>query len=108
MKIFHVATDGDVAAARASGRYACSTLESEGFIHCCSAEQLPGVVERYYQEEDELALLTVDVARLGVEIRDENTVGGVEMFPHVYGPIPLTAVVEITRFGPGSAARAAL
>ena len=45
---YHIAHADDVANCERQKQYTCSSLQSEGFIHCCLAEQLPGVIERYY------------------------------------------------------------
>ena len=39
-------------------------------------------------------LLTVDTAKVPSQVIAENTGGGIELFPHVYGPIPADAVVS--------------
>lgn len=65
------------------------TLEEEGFIHCSYADQVAGVLQRYYADVAEpMLLLRVDPALVGAEIVVENG------FPHVYGPLPLVAVVD--------------
>jgi len=107
-RVLHVALSADYARARDSGRYRCSSLVDEGFIHCCDPDQLAGVVDRYYADVDDLVLLVVDPAALDVELRRENAGGGEELFPHVYGPILLEAVRETRPFDLGSPARIAL
>ncbi len=52
-----------------------------------------GGADRHYAGRAGLVLLAVDEARLHATLRRENTSGGTELFPHVYGPIPLAAVV---------------
>lgn len=93
--LYHITTRDLVDDAQALGIYHCPSLMDEGFIHCCQFDQLAGVVERYYQDEPELCLLTIDRARLDVPVKMENTVGGSELFPHVYGPINMVAVERI-------------
>lgn len=98
-QIFHVARAEDWDAARADGAYRWSTagrtLEEEGFVHCAGADQVDGVLERYYAGATGLVLLTIDVDRLSNEVRVEDLTGAGETFPHVYGPIDLDAVVEV-------------
>ena len=99
--LFHVALASDWHAAQAAGEYRVSTLgrtlESEGFIHCSYADQVEHTANAFYREVSEpLVLLTVDPARLGAEVIAENAGGGIELFPHVYGPIPVDAVVAVT------------
>lgn len=45
-------------------------------------------------------LLHIDPARLDVEVRYENLEGGSERFPHIYGAIPVSAVVDVTPLRP--------
>jgi glutathione S-transferase len=93
-RIHHLAVKGEWLAAVASGRpYDRSTrgvsLEEQGFIHCSFAEQVRGTAELYYPDLDDVVVLTIDPALLDVPVEVE---GG---FPHVYGPIPLHAVVAV-------------
>lgn len=55
-----------------------------GFIHCCTSKQLPGVLERYYSHVSEVTLLTL---RTSLPYVWENTSGGTELFPHLYSNI---------------------
>lgn len=93
--IFHIAQAKDVDQAAQSGTYSCDSIASEGFIHCCMPAQLKGVIERYYSGATGLLLLHIDSDLLRSELVFENTVGGEELFPHVYGEINMDAVVQI-------------
>jgi glutathione S-transferase len=80
--------------------YRWSTIEAPlddvGFVHCAFAHQVAGVIERYYEGRvDEIVVLTVDPERSASELRVENTSGGTELFPHLYGPITLEVVVAV-------------
>ena len=88
--------------------YQCESLALEGFIHCCDRHQLKGVVSRYYQEIDDVELLLLDVDKLEAPLVHENTVGGSELFPHLYGPININAIVDILPFGINSDERLGL
>lgn len=87
-------------AARAAGAYEMSTrgrtLEEVGFIHCSLRHQLRGVAEMLYSGCDaaELVVLVVDSERVPAPVRYEPPVpGAAEEFPHIYGPLPVAAVV---------------
>jgi Uncharacterized protein conserved in bacteria len=90
--LLHVAERTAWEAARASGPYAPAAFEAEGFVHLCRPAQLPGVLERYYRDREDLLLLELDASALEAEVRFEDTTGRGEPFPHLYGPIPLAAV----------------
>lgn len=94
--LFHVAQTKDVDQSAETGAYRCDSIATEGFIHCCKPEQLQGVLERYYSGVTGLLLLHIDSDLLLSELVFENTVGGEELFPHVYGEINMDAVVQIT------------
>ncbi len=98
--ILHLAEVAHWEQAQRTGEYRWSTLgrtlEEEGFIHCSTPEQLPGVLSRYYASyTGDLVLLTLDPALLSAPLRWEvvNPVTG-ERFPHVYGTITPDAVTR--------------
>ena len=94
--ILHVTTPAAWADAIATGVYAADSLVTAGFIHCCEERQLAGVLERHFPGRSGLLLLHVDTTRLDAEVTYENLEGGTELFPHVYGPIPVSAVVDVS------------
>lgn len=94
--IFHVTTADVWDAAVAAGEYRQSTLdrtlEEEGFIHCSTVEQVAGTLQRFYRGLDDLVRLEIDPDLVGAEVRYE---GDPEAFPHIYGPLPVDAVVGV-------------
>ncbi len=94
--IHHICTTDDLAVAQKTSSYRCDSLRTEGFIHCCLPGQLSGVIERYYSAATGLKLLHINADDLAEQPVYENTVGGDELFPHVYGEINMSAVVETT------------
>ncbi|MER7442020.1 DUF952 domain-containing protein [Micromonospora avicenniae] len=80
--------------ARAAGRLNGTAVDrQDGFIHLSAADQLVETARRHFAGATGLTLLTVDPARLGDRLRWEPSRGG-ERFPHLYGPLPVAAVVE--------------
>ncbi|WP_248963037.1 DUF952 domain-containing protein [Sphaerisporangium perillae] len=104
MTILHLALTDDWDAAVRAGEYRVSTLgrtlADEGFIHACAdMAQLRGVAERYYADVTEpLVVLAVDEDLLGCPVLLEVPPGAREAFPHIYGPLPVSAVVSVTPF----------
>jgi len=96
--IYHVATEHEWEQIQKDGLCYYSTrgrtLAQEGFIHCSYAEQVPGVLSRYYADVTEpLLLLAINEDLLAEPAVPENTSGGTELFPHLYQAFPATAVV---------------
>ena len=104
-RIFHVALASEWDEALRSGSYTTSTrgrtLADEGFIHASRGDQWQGVRDRFYSDLDEpLVLLVIDTRRLDVPVIAEPVPDSTETFPHVYGPLPTAAVVQVLPLGP--------
>ncbi|WP_282688862.1 MULTISPECIES: DUF952 domain-containing protein [unclassified Streptomyces] len=100
--LLHLAESPLWEAARGTGTYEMSTrgrtLQEEGFIHLSLPHQLPGVARMLYGADDrDLVVLVVDPGRLADPVRYEAMKPGGEEFPHLYGPLPVGAVVEVRR-----------
>ena len=65
---------------------------ADGFIHFSTAEQARETAARHFAGADDLVLAAVDGDRLGPALRWEPSRGGA-LFPHLYGPLPMSAVV---------------
>lgn len=101
--LYHLALEPDWAAAQQAGEYRVSTLgktlDEQGYIHASYAHQVAATAERFYGAAVEpLVLLVIDPDRLGCQVRAEEAIAGGELFPHIYGPIPLGAVVSAAPF----------
>jgi len=95
--IFHITEPRLWEQAIADGSYEWSTRDASlgevGFTHCSFRHQVEMVANYLYADWDgELVLLEADPTGIPSEIRVENLDGGTEGFPHIYGPLPVTAV----------------
>ena len=104
--IYHLAEPAAWRDAHATGRYAVSTrgrtLAEEGFIHCSDAGQWPIVRRAFYADvETDLVLLEIDPDRLTAPVvREVGNPATGEEFPHVFGPIEVSAVVATRVLAP--------
>jgi uncharacterized protein (DUF952 family) len=69
---------------------------ADGYIHLSTNAQLGETVDKHFAGQSELHLVAVDLAVLGEAVRWEPSRGGT-LFPHVYGDLPLSAVIA---YGP--------
>ena len=99
--IYRIADTHDWEAAQASSYFASPDLAAEGFIHCCTAQQVAAVANRYYQGQEGLVLLEIDETQVHAPITWEDLTHAGQLFPHVYGHIPLAAVTRCLAFKPG-------
>jgi len=64
----------------------------DGFIHFSSATQVRETAARYFAGAKDLMLIAVDADALGDALKWEPSRGG-DLFPHLYGELPLAAVL---------------
>jgi uncharacterized protein (DUF952 family) len=91
--IFKIATAADWRDAERLGRFEGSAHDkADGFIHFSTASQLKETLARYYAGVTDILLIAVDEAELGPALKWEHAPSRGEDFPHLYGPLPLSAV----------------
>lgn len=103
MTILHFCPSDAWSAAQERGEYRGDTLETEGFIHCSTADQVHVPANALARGRTDLVLLEIEPERLDVPLRWEPGVPAdpaSTIFPHVYGPIRLDAVVAVHDFPP--------
>jgi uncharacterized protein (DUF952 family) len=101
--IFHIAGREEWQAPREPGSYESASLQSEGFIHCSTADQVLETASRFFRGRRDLVLLAIDVKRVAVPVRFEKPVNADdarrhELFPHIYGPLNRDAVEQVLDF----------
>ena len=96
--IFHITTADEAAAAQRHGTYAPQAFDAEGFIHCSYERQVCEVACRRFAGRSDLVLLEIDPGGLTCPVVDENLESGAELFPHVYGRLPMSAVKAVHQF----------
>lgn len=101
--IYHITFQEAWRQAQQRGEYRAESLETEGFIHCSTQTQVLPVVEKFYPGQPGLLLLMIDPALLSSELKWEPPSDGApppgvperDLFPHVYGPVNLDAVLKV-------------
>ncbi|WAJ30380.1 DUF952 domain-containing protein [Antarcticirhabdus aurantiaca] len=78
--------------AEAAGAFAGAPVDArDGYIHFSTASQVRETAAKHFAGEADLLLVSVDAAALGSALRWEPSRGGA-LFPHLYDPMPLSAV----------------
>jgi beta-hydroxylase len=67
---------------------------ADGYIHLSAADQVQGTLDKHFAGQDGLVIAEVDLEMLGDDIRWEVSRGDA-LFPHLYGPLPMKAVVGV-------------
>lgn len=101
--IYHLTGQKDWAAAQSNGQLRPESLAAEGFIHCSQdAAQMLRVAQRLYPGRPDLLALAVNTALLTAPVITEPSRSG-ELYPHIYGPLAISAVTAIRPLNPNSA-----
>jgi uncharacterized protein (DUF952 family) len=108
--ILHITSKQEWLEAQQRGEYIAPSLQTEGFIHCSTENQVLHVANAFYRGRNDLVLLKLDEAQLNSELKWEPPAGspapGIsdsDKFPHIFGAINLTAVASVLDFEPDSA-----
>ncbi len=81
--------------AQANGIYEGSEVDRrDGFIHLSAAHQVRATAQKHFSGQSDLLLVSVSEEALGKGLKWEASRGG-ELFPHIYGALPLNAVREV-------------
>lgn len=66
---------------------------ADGYIHLSGADQLQGTLDKHFAGQVGLTIAEIDLEVLGDTVRWETSRGG-ELFPHVYGPLPISCLLR--------------
>lgn len=94
-RIVHVARRDAWEAARAGAAYEPPSVASDGYIHCSTPWQVVRIANTNFAGRDDLLLLVIDPSRVSATVVFENCEDRFEPFPHIYGPLPIDAVVAV-------------
>ena len=94
MLIYHIVTPEVWETFKNKDFYKAESLHSEGFIHCSYAEQLDGVLQRYYKTAEKVLILEIETEKLQSKLVEEASTNN-EIYPHIYGAINRDAIIGI-------------
>ena len=81
--------------AELAGRFEGAPVDlADGYIHFSTGAQLHETLARHFSGQTQLLLIAIDDETLGAALRYEPSRGGA-LFPHLYGPLDLNAVVWV-------------
>ena len=107
-QLVHLLLVDEWTAAHTQAELRPASLAEQGFVHLSTPEQVALLANRLFAGRTDLLLLVLDPALLAGEVRWEPGVVGdpdAMRFPHLYGPLPITAVVAVCEYRPGTDGR---
>jgi uncharacterized protein (DUF952 family) len=96
--IYHIADRAAWEKAQQEKFYVHESIAKEGFIHCSTGEQLEATANRYFKSEPSILILVIDPNKVDAEIKLEESVSSKGLYHHIYGPLPVQAVVAWREF----------
>ncbi len=90
---YKILTAAQWAQFRSSGVFHGAPVDlADGYIHLSTRDQLQGTLTKHFAGQSGLVIAEVDLAQLGATVRWEVSRGNA-LFPHIYGPLPMAAVL---------------
>jgi uncharacterized protein (DUF952 family)/N-acetylglutamate synthase-like GNAT family acetyltransferase len=104
--ILHLLSRDSWVEAQAHGQLIAPSVATEGFAHCSTEHQMVDVANKYYRGTSNMVLLNIDPTKLTSVLKFEPpahldgspALPHEPLFPHIYGPINLNAVIEVIDF----------
>ena len=105
--IYHITTRPEWTQAKSQGNYKAPSLEEEGFIHCSARDQILDVANMFYRDVPDLVILVINESAVEPDVIWEDpahpeAVDPSELdtaqFPHIYGPLNVSAVMKAVDF----------
>lgn len=91
---YHITSATEWQAAQDRGHYEPTGFVEDKFIHLSYRHQLLTVAHRFYRQQRGLVILMIDSSKIKDGLVEENLEGGIELYPHYYGVLPLDAVIN--------------
>lgn len=106
--ILHITTRAAWDTAVLAPTYAPATLATDGFIHCSTAAQVVYAANEHFPGQSGLVLLCLDEDLVQADVVYEDCYETGQQFPHIYGPLNISAVLGVIDFSPDADGRFAL
>jgi uncharacterized protein (DUF952 family) len=91
---FKILTAGQWAQFQADGIFPGAPVDlADGYIHLSTTDQLAETLDKHFSGQGGLVIAEVDLAALGEMVKWEVSRGDA-LFPHIYGPLPMSAVLS--------------
>ncbi len=103
--LVHLCPSDEWSSAITQGELRPESLASVGFVHLSTPEQVHLPANRLFRGRDDMVLLHIEPDRLDAPVHWETglpTDPESMLFPHLYGALPVVAVISVTNYLPGA------
>ena len=105
MRLVHLTAAAAWASSVEGSLHGDPSLDREGFLHLSTVDAVLIPANEFLRGRTDLVALVVDADRLDptlLRFEAGSPPHGDRTFPHLYGPLPVAAVVEVVPFPPGA------
>ena len=93
--IYKIAPEALWREAEKNGRFTGAPIDvADGFIHFSTAAQVRETAAKHFADQSDLLLIAIDGNQMGEALKYEVSRGGA-LFPHLYAPLSLEAVLWV-------------
>ena len=102
-EVYKIVLADDWERAVSAGQFLGAGIDlTDGFIHLSTRKQVQETLDRYFQGQSGLLLVTLSIDRLEADLRWENAISQGEtpsdregLFPHLYGIVTMDMVANV-------------
>ncbi len=95
-RIYKILPPAEWTAAQAAGVFTGSAVDlADGYIHFSTGSQAAETARRHFAGQADLVVLAIEADDLGEALVWEPSRGG-DLFPHLYGHLPVTRVLAVS------------
>lgn len=96
-RIYKILPRTEWAAAQSAGVFTGSAVDlADGYIHFSTGPQAAETARRHFVGQADLVVLEIEAGDLGEALVWDPSRGG-DLFPHLYGHLPVAAVLAVTQ-----------
>jgi uncharacterized protein (DUF952 family) len=100
--VYKIVSNEEWRRAEATGSFAGAAIDlADGYIHLSDADQVRRTAALHFAGSSGLLLVGVNTDKLGEALVWERSRGGA-LFPHLYGPLDMAAVVSVEQLPLGT------
>ncbi len=103
--ILHIIENEEWFKAKELEIYMPPSLKTEGFIHCSTIEQSLEVANLFFEGYTNLLILCIDPSKLESKYVYEDLIQSGKLYPHIYGPLNIDAVIKVVEFPASSSGK---
>ena len=93
--IYHIFEHTTLEELRSKENYSPQGFEQEGFIHASTKEQVARTLNKWFKGKESVKVMKLDASKIAPEVLYEDLMNEGILFPHIYGELNTSAIIEV-------------